>query len=189
VGNVLIDLKGKIFGRLTVQSRHTENDKRGRAQWLCRCECGTEVVVMSSNLKHGTSKSCGCLRGEITSKRTRKLPYGLIYNRLCYNAKKRNISVELTYLEYLTFTKYDKCHYCRAPLTWTAHINKHKKNSSTAYNLDRMDNFKSYSLSNCIPCCRRCNMAKGNLYTHEDWYGMTGYLRMKNAHVELTEAA
>ncbi len=30
------------------------------AAWLCRCECGTERAVLTSNLVWGKSKSCGC---------------------------------------------------------------------------------------------------------------------------------
>ena len=57
------DLTGMKFGRLTVIGRHGSN-KRGDAMWLCRCECGNEVVVRGDSLRSGDTTSCGCLRKE-----------------------------------------------------------------------------------------------------------------------------
>jgi hypothetical protein len=187
VGNALIDRVGQKFGRLTVIKREA-NDKRGNARWLCLCECGTERIVNSNNLTTGATTSCGCLRNELVSKRTSKRPYESIYNRLCSSATRRNIPVAITYDEYLLFTKYDKCHYCYSPLIWNKYVNVNR-NDSAAYNIDRKDNSLGYTKNNCVECCSKCNWSKGDRYTHEDWYGMTGYLRMKKEHIELTEAA
>lgn len=54
-----IDLTGQKFGRLTVLER--AKDERPRSWWLCRCECGNEIITSSAHLKQGT-KSCGCLQ-------------------------------------------------------------------------------------------------------------------------------
>lgn len=56
-----IDLTGQKFGRLTVVKR-VENDKQGRAKWLCKCDCGNIQIIQASKLRNGHSKSCGCLR-------------------------------------------------------------------------------------------------------------------------------
>jgi len=55
-----LSLDGKRFGRLVVIAR-TLNSKRGRTQWICRCDCLREVVVSGDGLQNGT-RSCGCLR-------------------------------------------------------------------------------------------------------------------------------
>lgn len=34
----------------------------GRTQYLCRCKCGTEKMVLENNLKRNLSKNCGCVR-------------------------------------------------------------------------------------------------------------------------------
>lgn len=60
-----IDLTGKVFNRLTVVKR-VENNKQGRAMWLCRCECGKTSVVTTSSLLNGKTKSCGCYCKEMT---------------------------------------------------------------------------------------------------------------------------
>ena len=37
--------------------------------WNCVCDCGTRKAVRGKSLKYGISKSCGCLRDELVSKR------------------------------------------------------------------------------------------------------------------------
>lgn len=56
----LIDLSGKRFGRLLVQSR-AENE-RGRVIWSCLCDCGRLTGVIANNLTRGNTVSCGCAR-------------------------------------------------------------------------------------------------------------------------------
>lgn len=51
-----------VFGRLTVISE----EKSTNSQYLCRCECGSECRVGGSNLRHGVTRSCGCLMRETT---------------------------------------------------------------------------------------------------------------------------
>ena len=56
----LIDLTGKQFNDWLVLSR-AENDKRGRARWLCKCLlCGQIKTVDGCHLRDGSSKNCGC---------------------------------------------------------------------------------------------------------------------------------
>jgi hypothetical protein len=55
----VIDLTGRRLGRLTVLAR-AGSDPRGRALWLCHCECGAEKAVQGSALAKGRIVSCGC---------------------------------------------------------------------------------------------------------------------------------
>jgi hypothetical protein len=64
-----IDLKGKIFGRLTVIEEAGKN-KYGAFWWKCKCECGNIKKVYGMNLTRGLTKSCGCLRIEKTVQRS-----------------------------------------------------------------------------------------------------------------------
>jgi hypothetical protein len=65
-----LDLTGERFERWTVLRR--EGIKRGGPAWLCRCACGAERVVCGNYLRHGTSRSCGCLqREEVTARSLR----------------------------------------------------------------------------------------------------------------------
>lgn len=56
-----VDLTGQKFGKLKV-IRRVENNKQGNAQFLCKCDCGKEIIVRSSNLIQKHTVSCGCLR-------------------------------------------------------------------------------------------------------------------------------
>ncbi len=52
-----VDLSGQTFGNLTVICRVANS-----LDWLCRCLCGKETIVITYQLVHGTTRSCGCLR-------------------------------------------------------------------------------------------------------------------------------
>lgn len=54
---VSIDLVGQSFGEWIVLGRADCGDRPG---WRCRCSCGHEENVITSNLTRGLSKSCGC---------------------------------------------------------------------------------------------------------------------------------
>lgn len=62
----LVDLTGKQFGRWEVISREGYT-KDYKVRWLCVCACGTEGVVIGSNLTRGISQSCGCKHKDIVS--------------------------------------------------------------------------------------------------------------------------
>lgn len=75
------DITGKKFHRLTAIKRVGSN-KEGRAIWLCKCDCGKEIVVSGVLLRNGAVKSCGCLQLEKLAKAVKK--HGLTNHRL-YN--------------------------------------------------------------------------------------------------------
>lgn len=60
-----IDLTGCKFGRLTVieqaESSVTPNGSI-RTMWRCKCDCGTEVIRSSQNLRNAKEGSCGCIK-------------------------------------------------------------------------------------------------------------------------------
>lgn len=57
------NLAGQRFDRLVVLERG-ENSSTGTVRWLCRCDCGTEKVVLAASLRSGVTRSCGCLHRE-----------------------------------------------------------------------------------------------------------------------------
>ena len=64
--STLIDLTGRVFGRWEVVKIGDRN-KQGQRLWWCVCQCGTVRFVMGLHLRHGKTKSCGCLQKEIVS--------------------------------------------------------------------------------------------------------------------------
>jgi hypothetical protein len=77
------DMAGRRFGRWTVLALHPERTRDGAALWLCRCDCGTERIVLGTHLRRGSSSSCGCFRRDVRRKqktavhRKRKTQHGM----------------------------------------------------------------------------------------------------------------
>lgn len=57
------------FGRLTVIETFAEREQTGKLRKMvrCRCECGVEKAYRASNLIYKLTRSCGCLRNEVTA--------------------------------------------------------------------------------------------------------------------------
>lgn len=60
-----INLTGRRFGKLCVVEPLEARAKSGSVQWLCRCDCGNDVIVNSNMLMRGRTQSCGCYRREM----------------------------------------------------------------------------------------------------------------------------
>ena len=54
------DLTGRRFGMLTVL-RGTNQVQDRYKLWICKCDCGQEILVNTKRLKRGTVTNCGCI--------------------------------------------------------------------------------------------------------------------------------
>jgi hypothetical protein len=63
------NLAGTRYGRLVAIEKVDKPEKlKGNASyWRCKCDCGTEIIACSANLKRGHTSSCGCKQKEIAS--------------------------------------------------------------------------------------------------------------------------
>lgn len=165
-------LIGKKFNKLTVESMYLNAPKVNLVKYKCVCDCGKSRIVLHNNLVYNKTKSCGCLRNQITAdynkKWFRKTPgYSSSLNLFkCYKKRARKIKVEFALLfeDFLKLTKLN-CYYCESPP-----YNKHKisskdkeweKLNTYIYNgLDRIDSDLGYVINNVVPCCKICNTAK-----------------------------
>ena len=61
-----VKVLGKKFGRLTPIKRIDRKDKHGinLICYLCKCDCGNEVILPKQYFTSGYTKSCGCLKNE-----------------------------------------------------------------------------------------------------------------------------
>lgn len=57
------DITGKKFARLTAMN-FDHKGENNHYFWLCKCDCGNDIVVDRGALVSGNTKSCGCLRCE-----------------------------------------------------------------------------------------------------------------------------
>lgn len=62
------DLTGQTFGRWSVLAEAPKTCP-GQSKWQCRCSCGAvKLAVCYTSLTTGRSKSCGCLKRELSAK-------------------------------------------------------------------------------------------------------------------------
>jgi hypothetical protein len=138
----------------------------GRRRYSCRCNCGKLTEVSANNLVRGLVISCGCaLRG------CNKLrPYEWLYNTLVREANERMLEIDIAYTDFVEFTRSTHCHYCDGEVWWKTYSEERMRGKHTrSYNLDRKDNLLGYLKSNVVVCCTRCNRAKNNLFTYDEW--------------------
>lgn len=158
-------MEGRVFGNWTVLHIGARGVDR-HITWDCICVCGTVRSIGGQNLRFGHSKGCGCTKPGL-----RKRPYEALYNSL---VRMTDHAVEMTYEEFLEFTSIEECFYCGKEVTFSAHhITKHGSN----YHLDRKDNNRGYSKENCVVCCPRCNQAKSNHFTYEEFVQIGALIR------------
>lgn len=65
--NSRYDMTGRIIGKLNVLKLNGTDNRRER-MWLCKCECGNEVIRNGYGLRSGRTTHCGCERGKKISK-------------------------------------------------------------------------------------------------------------------------
>lgn len=142
--------------------------KYGR-RYMCACECGTQnVLVYATDLLRSDSrqtKSCGCFQRERTSQARKKNDFPGPFNKLYYTygrgAIKRGYEFSLTPQELFDLIHED-CVYCGIEPSQETGGRKYFPNIK--FNgIDRVDNTKGYIVSNCVPCCWTCNIAKRSL--------------------------
>lgn len=54
------NLAGLKFGRLHVLKQSERKASDGEPMWVCRCDCGKEVITTKQRLLSGNTRSCGC---------------------------------------------------------------------------------------------------------------------------------
>lgn len=169
---------GLKFNKLLVIERRPTvvKNKQWKSMYLCRCDCGVEKDYSYGSIVFANSKSCGCnnfvrelQHGEQAFRRT--LRY---YKR---NAKNRGKLFSLTGGQFRELSKMN-CFYCnQPPSNVCSGESRGNEYGDFIYNgLDRLDSGGDYTFDNCVPCCRRCNVAKNDMTFNEfiDWVGRVG---------------
>lgn len=78
---IKIDLTGHKYGKLTVLKIDTDIPGK-KKKWLCKCDCGNEIVTTASNLRGGHTKSCVVCG--IEASRQAKIKHGQSHTKLFY---------------------------------------------------------------------------------------------------------
>lgn len=160
------NLIGREFDRLRVIDVDTE--PHSRKHWICECSCGNVCSVSTDKLISKATKSCGCLRSDVSRKniegnRRRYEDAGLrmLYADYKANAAKRGYNFEIDLEQFEELTSGD-CHYCGIE---PEQIRTGRRTyGEYVYNgIDRVDNTKGYEPDNVVSCCKVCNRAKNNM--------------------------
>lgn len=90
-----LDLTNQRFGRLSVICRAENSGIQTR--WLCKCDCGNEIIVSTNHLTRGHTNSCGCLATENRSKDLTGKKFGKlkVLKRTCEKTAKNNFIIWL----------------------------------------------------------------------------------------------
>jgi hypothetical protein len=176
------DLTNETFGRLRVLAR-TANATCGHKQYDCVCTCGNMVIVRSSGLLTGNTRSCGCLQTEARSLTGRRnvLRQGnsnrnSVVHQYRKNARLRNLSCTLTEGDFDRLLAGD-CHYCGCE---PARVRRTGPTAFAFNGIDRVDNTQGYSPENCVSCCLICNRAKGVMSAPEFLAWVNRVVRWQN---------
>lgn len=149
---VRVDLTGQQFGRLIVVRQSLDHVYQGGgkvAAWECLCECGETAYVTGSSLSRGHTKSCGCYRSEVSSKRVSagghsRTKLNKLYKSMLHRCNNMNDPAYKYYggrgIIVCDEWRYD----FMAFYTW-AHENGYKDGLT----LDRIDNDGNYCPENC----------------------------------------
>ena len=176
---------GMRYGRLLV-IEHAGRNPRHKHQWLCKCDCGKEKIVVGDNLSTNRSRSCGCLKAEFLAAKGNQ--FGLLIDRydaimrVQYSHLKRRdtkmiFKVRGNILSYRSFLdKTSKpCFYCG--LEYSKEIEDRTNETkdtkilsltvAKVNGLDRVNPKLNYTDDNTVPCCKFCNFAKHTMAQDE----------------------
>ena len=146
------DLKGEVFGRLTVVKHIYVPKRSGGLQllWECECKCGNIISIITSSLTTGNTKSCGCVRKLVGAEHYKWGGHGEISGDFWYTIKQGAIERELTFdlsIEdawQLFLNQERKCALSQWPINFAPSLRRHLITAS----LDRIDSNKGYYLEN-----------------------------------------
>lgn len=139
-----IDRTGHIYGRLLVLK---DIARQGKAVvWECRCACGKLHRVTGNNLSSKQTKSCGCLKRDKALKHGHSADYIMSKTYVAWTAmRQRCNNPKHTAYKYYGGRGISICKRWRKFENFLADMGEVPKH----HTLDRVDNSKGYTKSNC----------------------------------------
>lgn len=155
--------KNQKFGDWTIIDDNPIRNEKGYYFYKCKCICGTERLVVNSNLKRVISTNCGCKTkgkpahnfqgiGDLSQKYFRRLEKGAINRNIIFNIDK----------EYSYSLFNGKCSISGLDIVLNRDVSK-----QTA-SLDRIDSSKGYIEGNVQWVHKDVNIMKNKL--NQDYF-------------------
>lgn len=176
-----VDYVGKIMNEnITILSLKPKSKGDGlgtRTYVECQCICGRVWITSLESIKKGKTKSCGCLKATMLSKKfllpNNQGAINEIYRDYERRAKKISVNFNISKEEFRVLV-FSNCYYCNIgpQLSKTPLVHHRETDECLSYNgLDRVDSAQGYTIDNCVSCCWTCNKAKSSLSVKEftDW--------------------
>lgn len=153
------DLKGQVFGHLTVIRYAGIMPISRMALWECLCDCGRTKAMVGSRLRLGESRSCGCRQYDE-------------FRRICSESKHGYCRNRARAPEYKAWGSIrDRCDnpkcrswpryggrgikMCEGWQEFASFIRDMGERPSPRHSIDRIDNERGYDCGHCDDCLRR----------------------------------
>lgn len=138
-----------------------------RARWRVRCDCGLTFEMTGTFMRRRGPRGCkACAYRERPQSTRRQSDEERLFRLVVVNrAGPRGITVAMTVAEFMSVAA-RPCAYCgalpglRRTSAAVHHAAPHP--GVVAHGIDRVDSSKGYEVSNCVPCCKRCNFMKSD---------------------------
>ena len=156
-----------VYGRWrTLEEVQIHTSKCLETRWRCiYLPTGEEKLCLAANLaKYQTEEQMQEYNSFLLNNNIHQMGFRhYLYRNSIRNAASRNHSFDLTFEEFDDLIQ-QNCVYCGAAPQTNEQIIKERGNSREPlfyYNgIDRIDSSIGYCLSNCVPCCSKCNYMK-----------------------------
>jgi hypothetical protein len=171
-GNERMNLVGHRYGMLSVLEYAGHSNTRGFV-WLCRCDCGGEILRSTALLRRPGTSSCGCFRGTWT--KTHGMSQSSVY-KIWSNIKKRCFDPRNTsYADYGGRGIVMCDGWRRSAASFLRDVGDRPSDS---HSLDRRNNNAGYSCGHCKECVSKKWVANCRWATYSEQAKNTRRTRM-----------
>lgn len=185
----MIDMAGKLFGRLTVVGYHGKS-VNGTRLWDCVCACGASILVNGKYLRRGDVRSCGCLQKEATS---------LKNTRHGHNRSNKLRTKEYTSWSNMLRRCLDRSHpkwpsyggrgisVCKEWMDFKNFLADMGPKPSPKHTIERLDNDSGYCKENCVWATNKSQSLNRRSNVHVTHDGMTMCISDWEKHLGFTK--
>lgn len=153
--------KGKKIDGLTILDPWY---KKSGHDWIvkCLCDCGNLYFPTRGNLRTRTTNiNCGCAPSKHV--RLEQANLNIAVSAYMDSARRRDIKWKLTHDQTIMLMK-SNCYYCGCvPQRKLFRADRRSSKVWFVNGIDRLNNNLGYTITNSVPCCKFCNMAKSTL--------------------------